>query len=164
MEMSNIPVPLAVPPIRRENRTRIWLERADSRSRMMHEGSLLVLAAAVLGLSFALPTLQSRHAWVNIPCLFKTITHLPCPACGLTRSFVQTAHGNIARAFDFHLLGPLLFGLTVAAGVYLTGSLATGYRLRLELTPRTRRIAVWSALGLFVICWIIKLAFMRGGW
>jgi hypothetical protein len=148
----------------RQSRFEAHLERADFRSRLMHEGSLLFLAVAVLALSFGMPALQSRHMWLSIPCLFKAITHLPCLACGLTRSFVQTAHGHLTAAFEFHLLGPLLFGLTAISAIYLAVAVASGYRVRVAFAPGTRRIAAWSVLALFVVCWIIKLSVMRGGW
>lgn len=155
---------MAITDAGRQSRFEVHLERADFRSRLMHEGSLLFLAVAVLALSFGMPALQSRHAWVSIPCLFKTITHLPCLACGLTRSFVQTAHGHLAAAFEFHLLGPVLFGLTAISAIYLSVAVASGYRVRVAFAPGTRRIAAWSVLALFVVCWIIKLSVMRGGW
>src|ERR1041385_2394488 len=42
-------------------------------------------------------------------CAFKTVVGLPCPACGLTRSFCAMAKGELTRAFHFNLLGPALF-------------------------------------------------------
>ena len=42
-------------------------------------------------------------------CLSRTLLHVDCPGCGLTRSFVAVAHGDFAQAFALHRLGPLLF-------------------------------------------------------
>ena len=42
-------------------------------------------------------------------CGFKNMTGLPCPGCGLTHSFCALAKGNVAVAFAFNALGPLLF-------------------------------------------------------
>ncbi|MEW6732286.1 MAG: DUF2752 domain-containing protein [Acidobacteriota bacterium] len=42
-------------------------------------------------------------------CGFKTVIGLPCPGCGLTRSFCTLAKGGLSRAFAFNLLGPPLF-------------------------------------------------------
>ena len=44
-------------------------------------------------------------------CQFKMLTHLPCPGCGLTRSFIGMAHLDLARAARFHPLGLVLFPL-----------------------------------------------------
>jgi hypothetical protein len=53
---------------------------------------------------------------VDIPvvCGFRRLTGWPCPGCGLTRSFVFAAHGQIGAAFGAHLLGPLLFGVVAS--------------------------------------------------
>ncbi|CAN5414389.1 hypothetical protein BH10PLA1_BH10PLA1_17110 [soil metagenome] len=49
-------------------------------------------------------------------CPFRLMTGLPCPGCGLTRSFCSLAHGDVRSALAFHLLGPGLF-LAVIAGI-----------------------------------------------
>jgi len=134
------------------------------RRRLVHEAPLLVLASIVIALSFLIPTLKSHHAWLNVPCVFHAVTGLPCLACGLTRSFVFTAHGAFAHAFEMHLLGPILFVATCAAAAYMGTSLVTGYGVRYSLSTRARRIAFWSTLGIFLACWGIKLAFIRSGW
>ena len=78
------------------------------------------LTAAVLGLSLALPL--PRHGLIaGVPsvCPFFNLTGLPCPGCGLTRSFVSVGHGHVREAFAWHPLGPLLFA---GALVYLVGT------------------------------------------
>ncbi|HKV41395.1 MAG TPA: DUF2752 domain-containing protein [Blastocatellia bacterium] len=42
-------------------------------------------------------------------CLFKNLTGLPCPGCGLTHSFCALGKGNVTQAFLYNELGPLLF-------------------------------------------------------
>ena len=157
--------PLAMPASTRDGvLTSAWIEKPPLESRLRREGPFFVIAAGVVAMSFLLPTLQSRHAWINIPCIFHVVTGVPCLACGLTRSFVNTAHGNFLRAFDFHLLGPALFVMFCGLAAYFGSSLVLGYRVRYRLSPRARRIASWSVLGIFLVCWGIKIAFMKGGW
>jgi hypothetical protein len=48
------------------------------------------------------------------PCSFEAVTRVPCPGCGLTTSFTNAAHLHVVDAFRAHLMGPLLFALTVA--------------------------------------------------
>jgi hypothetical protein len=165
MEMAEARPPIAArPPSSAELETRVRIEKTDLRTRAKHEGPLLVICAAVLAFSFAIPSLKSRHLWINFPCIFRAATHVPCPMCGMTRSFIFTAHGNLEAALNMHLLGPLLFFLVAATTVYLAVSVVSGYRVRLTLSPRVRRIAFWSVAALFVACWIVKLVFMRGTW
>lgn len=39
-------------------------------------------------------------------CLVKNITGIPCPGCGLTRSFLSLLSGHLSKAFFYH---PLFF-------------------------------------------------------
>lgn len=165
MEMAEARPPIASQPLSSAlSETRVWIERTDLRTRAKHEGPLLVLSALVLAFSFAIPSLKSRHLWINFPCIFRAVTHVPCPMCGMTRAFILTAHGNLEGALNMHLLGPLLFSLVAATSVYLAVSMVSGYRVRFTLSPKARRIAFWSVVGLFAVCWIVKLVFMRGTW
>lgn len=58
-------------------------------------------AGQVALFGFALPSL----------CAWQRLWNMACPGCGLTRSFVALAHGRWHQAWQFHLVGPLLFGL-----------------------------------------------------
>jgi len=72
--------------------------------------SWLLPAGAVLALSRLLPLPVHGHiAGIPSICPFQNLTGMPCPGCGLTRSFVCFAHGHFAEAFRYHALGPALF-------------------------------------------------------
>ena len=43
-------------------------------------------------------------------CLFKTITSLPCPSCGSTRSVFSFLHGDLYAALYYNPLGILIAG------------------------------------------------------
>ena len=40
-------------------------------------------------------------------CLFRQLTGLPCPACGMTRSIVLTLDGHLGTALRLNLAGPV---------------------------------------------------------
>lgn len=40
-------------------------------------------------------------------CIFKNLTGLPCPGCGLTRSMSSAMHGDVIMSFTYHRLGLL---------------------------------------------------------
>lgn len=63
-------------------------------------------------------------------CLVRGVTGLPCPGCGLTRSFVAIAHLDPGAAFDHHPFGPAL----------LAGMIAV-----LAAKPADRRLDAWLA-------------------
>lgn len=48
-------------------------------------------------------------------CPFRLLVGMPCPGCGLTRSFCAVSQGQIFQAFKYHLFGPLLFAVCVVA-------------------------------------------------
>ena len=87
----------------------------------------LVLAA--LGAAgAAIPT----RFWLGLPdlCVFHRLTGLPCPTCGLTRSWSALLHGHLAEALQYHLLGPAaLLGMVLWA-LPGAGRFPAGWRSR----------------------------------
>lgn len=74
----------------------------------------VVLCAAVLS---ATPTEVSFFGFeVPVLCGFRRLTGFGCPGCGLTRSFVLLAHGQLLDAFRVNPIGPPTF-LLVASQV-----------------------------------------------
>ncbi len=73
-------------------------------------------------------------------CMLRRVTGMPCPTCGVTRSFRALGQGEVGAAVRFHPLGPvyaamLLTVMARSAGIALRG------RTWLE---RTARVLAWS--------------------
>lgn len=51
-------------------------------------------------------------------CLLRIVTGLPCPGCGMTRSWVHLAHGDVAGAFGYNLFGPVAMAMAAGIVVY----------------------------------------------
>ncbi len=49
-----------------------------------------------------------------LPCIFKMLTGLPCPFCGMTTAFAYMADGAVGPAFTAHILGPVAYLVTWA--------------------------------------------------
>ena len=71
----------------------------------------LVCACLLFG-AFVLspPETRSGHATLGhftLPevCMFKNLTGLPCPGCGLTRSMTAAIRGNVSLSWIHHRLG-----------------------------------------------------------
>jgi hypothetical protein len=47
-------------------------------------------------------------------CLFKSVTGLPCPFCGVTRSLFELGHGHVAASVELSPLGLLVPLVAVA--------------------------------------------------
>jgi hypothetical protein len=82
-------------------------------------------------------------------CPFRRLTGLPCPGCGLTRSWVHLTHGWWRESVLAHPFGPLAVVLVVVLAV-----LAVRARLRRTAAPSLDRIAK-HPLGIAVaVAWL----------
>jgi Protein of unknown function (DUF2752) len=92
---------------------------------------------------------QGHHlSWLVCP--VNHFTGIPCPTCGMTRSFVATIRGDWQQAFTYHLFAPLLFAGFTAAIVHVTIELITTRKLSAPYLKllKQRRVQV-SLLALF---------------
>ena len=54
------------------------------------------------------------HGSAPAVCLFREVTHLPCPACGTTRSLILLMNGAFRKSFVMNPFGaPLAAGLVI---------------------------------------------------
>lgn len=102
-----------------------------------------VVLLLVLGASALLDLQQVRGG--PVVCPLRRTTGVPCPGCGLSRSFVATAHLGFREAFAFHPFGPLLF-----AGCAL-GLLAIAFRLVAGRWPLPASAVPWIRRGLWAV-------------
>ncbi|WP_235526419.1 DUF2752 domain-containing protein [Nostoc piscinale] len=58
-------------------------------------------------------------------CPIRHLTGIPCPTCGMTRSFMAIGRGNLNQAFAENLFGPILFASFLIAIVHVTLELLT---------------------------------------
>lgn len=71
---------------------------------------------AMLGLCLSILVALLYRAWwggaIGVPCLIKSLTGIPCPMCGMTRSLTALLQGNVSQSTSFHGLG-ILFLMTL---------------------------------------------------
>ena len=121
-----------------------------------HEALWLLVGSAslcLLGVALVTPGIQ-------LPvCGFKTITGLPCPTCGLTRTIIALSRGDVDRAV---FLNPLA-AIACAAGVLYLLYAAVVLALRLPRFRPTvsaagaRRVRI-GAVAVLVTNWIWLIA------
>lgn len=120
--------------------------------RRNESAGLLALLSLWLAYTRFFTALQVAH--VSLPaCPFYALTGHPCPFCGGTRSYAAMWRGDIAAAFRYHPLGPLLFFATFGAVGYAAWTLASGRRLSVRVPS-----AIWVVAGLALsLSWSLKL-------
>lgn len=69
-----------------------------------------IIASCILNLGVSIPFLA---------CPLLRYTGIPCPAWGLTRSFIATARGDLEQAMKYHGLGSVLFAAFLVIGLHL---------------------------------------------
>lgn len=116
-------------------------------------------ASAVAGLgSVAIGTAAALNPGTiesgPILCPFRLMTGLPCPGCGLTRSWVYVAHGDWTDAVGANPFGVVTFAVTAA--VVLGVAVAALRRrpipqLRSFTQTRAARLGVWAWLAFGVV-------------
>ncbi len=111
--------------------------------------ALAALTAALLGAALS-PT-------SDIPffrCEFRDVTGIPCPGCGLTRSWIALGHGHLMDSLRFHPLGPPL----AACAALAAGLLAAELALKRSLVDwgLLLRVAPYGA-GLLIAVWLVRL-------
>lgn len=85
-----------------------------------------------------------------ILCPLRLVTGLPCPGCGLTRSFCAMTRGHFGEAFGYHIFGPFLFVAVLIGTPMLAYEGITHRPIKLlERALFSKRIASFAAVALF---------------
>ena len=100
-------------------------------------------------------------AWVGldpekvtlIPCIFHSITTIPCPGCGMTRACLSITQGDFIQAYMFNPFAFFLISLALCFAIFPNKT-----KLIWEsLTSKTRN---WILILCLVTClsiWLIKI-------
>ncbi|MBO6133554.1 MAG: DUF2752 domain-containing protein [Lachnospiraceae bacterium] len=94
-----------------------------------------ILAAGTAYLIF------TRLTSSGIPCIFRLITGLQCPGCGMTRAVNSVFSGRFREALQYNLLSLTIMPLI---GIYLL------YRAIKYIKTGSERCAIWEYI--FLVC------------
>jgi hypothetical protein len=131
----------------------------------LYNGLLVATAVLVLLASWALVPGPDEFVYFRSgqrfgdTCAFITLTGMPCPQCGMTRSFVYAARGQLIDSFLFSPGGLGLFLWAQVAGIIGLGRLLLRDPRALQLPWQL--VAGWALLwtvGLYLIPYVLRLA------
>jgi hypothetical protein len=88
-------------------------------------------------------------------CIFKNLTNLPCPGCGLTRSCVYLAHGDLYDSLRMNPFGIIFFAAW--AWVSLKDLVWLASRKRFPFPPRP----IWSRSKTIFIFALLAFGIVR---
>lgn len=87
-------------------------------------------------------------------CMFKALTHLPCPSCGATRAILLLLNGYIAESLFLNPLGVFLFLALVLIPLWLAADLLMKkeslYRCYMGM-ERSFRQRAWLSIPLILL-------------
>jgi Protein of unknown function (DUF2752) len=139
-------------------------ERQISISRNRHR-TILCLALLIVAASFVLRRSETQGialVWpqIELPpiCASRALLGIECPGCGLTRSFVALAAGDLQESWRLHRLGWLLALAIVGQIPYRL------YSLRQLRKNETTRQGVWQTsfcsflIAALILNWLLKIS------
>jgi len=92
------------------------------------------------------------------PCGFHEVTGLPCPSCGMTRSWVWLVRGHLEKAFTYNAAGALLLLGILFTGLLGVVRLATRdpdkFRIPFKVTSTV--VIAWM-VGPYLALWIARM-------
>lgn len=131
--------------------TKRELPHADAHRLENYAGLMVIMGIFLISLVVA-PFENSRFSI----CLFKNVTGMPCPSCGMTRAFLFLGHGQIAKATALHPLALPVALLLLAQGARLFSRLAWRQDYCLQLSPFVFSIVLTTAIAITLGLWIIR--------
>lgn len=97
---------------------------------------------------------------IELPrCVFKTLTGLPCPSCGVTRAVIALSRGQLGQGLFMNPLAAIACGAALLYFVYAAAVLALRLpRLRPVLTPAGGRALRVATVAAIAINWVWLIA------
>jgi hypothetical protein len=124
------------------------------------------IAAGVLAAMFLASLLGlDRWEWLTPPgvpdentalCLMRRLTGLPCPTCGMTRSFCAMGRGEVGEAFALQPLGPVLY-VVFAVVMFRSAVIAIRGRPRMDWVARALIVSIPLLAGAAAVAWCVRM-------
>ena len=113
---------------------------------------LLLIGLGVIGFYTAMSEISPAEVTL-VPCIFHSVTDIPCPGCGMTRACVALVQGKFGTAWDYHPFSFFLVGVAIAAAFFPVW-------LKNSWTGRSLVTQNLIVIGGIIFClsiWVIKI-------
>ncbi len=88
-----------------------------------------------------------------IPCLFHSVTDVPCPGCGMTRACIAITQANFIEAWDYHPFSYMIVALAVGMAFFPTQLMNTWMRFSVN----ARNLIVILGIVICLSVWMMKV-------
>ena len=88
-----------------------------------------------------------------LPCAWKSLLGIDCPACGLQRSCIQLMKGNFRESLVLYPPLPAVLLLLVFSGIYLLNRQAISKKFFASYS--------WIVLAIVFMNYVVKLIFLQ---
>lgn len=122
----------------------------------------LLCILSILGfvwLGFAYFTEKSEHLQHREFCMFKSIYHIPCPSCGVTRAILYLIKADLSTAFMLNPLSIPVCIIMFSLPVWLVMDTILGkdslYKFYIKIEGRLRKpMTAFPLIGMILLNWI----------
>jgi hypothetical protein len=139
-----------------EEKTRRWL--------MSFHGLLAAISLGVIVMAATMRSAGPSDVFlpgmkVALPelCLTKSILGVPCPGCGMTRSFIAIAHGQWRRAWNFNPASFLMFAFIAGQIPWRLCQIRRLRNHQEELDPTVFYVPMVVMVVLLFAQWVVKM-------
>lgn len=88
-------------------------------------------------------------------CLIKSITGIPCPSCGSTRSVIEISHGNLLNALYYNPLGYIIFVIMLVLPFWIIYDLILGRSSLYVFYKKSEEFISRKAIAIILISLIL---------
>ncbi len=88
-----------------------------------------------------------------IPCIFHSVTDVPCPGCGMTRGCLALTHGHFATAWRYHPFSFLIVGLAIGIAFFPLQIKNAWF----NYSKNTRNFIIIFGIMLCLSVWMLKV-------
>lgn len=116
------------------------------------------LAIVLAYTALLLMDLHQNHEHNSTICIFKNLTNIPCPGCGLGRATLALFNGNFIQSFHYHILGiPLTIFVIISFFLLLFDAI----RGKDRFVSKINQLITWKVYILFLfltlLSWYINI-------